>query len=55
MELKVDHTSEEALEQIKNKNYKAQGLAKRLDRKFKITESIIISLPFPGCGMADQN
>ena len=30
MELKVDHTPEEALEQIKNKNYKRRDVSKEI-------------------------
>ena len=33
MELKVDHTSEEALEQIKNKNYKLRFQGKLAEKK----------------------
>ena len=36
MELKVDHTPEEALEQIKNKNYKLRFQGKLAEKKVTV-------------------
>ena len=46
MELKVDHTSEEALEQIKNKNYKLRFQGKLAEMKVTVKKILGIGISY---------
>lgn len=46
MELKVDHTSEEALEQIKNKNYKLRFQGKLAEKKVTVKKILGIGISY---------
>ena len=46
MELKVDHTSEEALEQIKNKNYKLHFQGKLAEKKVTVKKILGIGISY---------
>ena len=48
MELKVDHTSEEALEQIKNKNYKLRFQGKLAEKKVAVKKILGIGISYHG-------
>lgn len=46
MELKVDHTPEEALEQIKNKNYKLRFQGKLAEKKVAVKKILGIGISY---------
>ena len=46
MELKVDHTPEEALEQIKNKNYKLRFQGKLAEKKVTVKKILGIGISY---------
>ena len=46
MELKVDHTPEEALEQIKNKNYKLRFQGKLVEKKVTVKKILGIGISY---------
>ena len=46
MELKVDHTPEEALEQIKNKNYKLCFQGKLAEKKVAVKKILGIGISY---------